>query len=468
MLVCFFVPFGLRGARMGMKEMRNDVKDWLPDRFEETTELNAFREHFKGGAFVIVSWDGCEGTLQDNHFRMFVDQFFPELPPSYRSAARKKLAQEHSELLGQPQTTVDEKPDYFNEELGLYARQLRRTESDRDFIGNRFDFYFDGDFHENWAGLNEKWIRGTGKTWYYIVPNGDIYRWDADETLVASLGRAIKHAVAGKRTINSTLVATPGVWDGPWFYKDPRRLEADLFESVVTGPALLSELTKEGGALDGNKEAAMERLKGVLFGPNGKTTCILATLNDRGREDIHRIVGRGALGRVRGRILRMAEQAGLATPPPPSSVPPFVESLLAKNDAKENAALAGPVIRMGGPPVDNVAIDEEGQITLARLVGLSMFIGITLSWVNFRSMPVVMMLFFAGVVSAIFSLSIVWWGRSYFDAVMMSMPSLVYVLGLSGAVHIVNYYRDTVDKEGFPAAPKRHSRSDGSLAPLRR
>ena len=132
---------------MGMKEMRNDVKDWLPDRFEETAELESFREHFKGGAFVIVSWEGCTGEREDSHFRQFVDQFFPELPPSFRAAARKREAEKLAASGGETIGTGTSR--YFDEELGLYARQLRRTESERDFIGNRFDFYFDGDFHEN-------------------------------------------------------------------------------------------------------------------------------------------------------------------------------------------------------------------------------------------------------------------------------------------------------------------------------
>ncbi len=47
----------------------------------------------------------------------------------------------------------------------------------------------------------------------------------------------------------------------------------------------------------------------------------------------------------------------------------------------------------------------------------------------------------------------------------MSMPSLVYVLGLSGAVHIVNYYRDTVDHLGFPG--KRRSSHRNGLEAVR-
>ena len=35
------------------------------------------------------------------------------------------------------------------------------------------------------------------------------------------------------------------------------------------------------------------------------------------------------------------------------------------------------------------------------------------------------------------------------------MPAVVYVLGLSGAVHIVNYYRDAVEEFGVAGAPER-------------
>src|SRR5262249_27901555 len=41
------------------------------------------------------------------------------------------------------------------------------------------------------------------------------------------------------------------------------------------------------------------------------------------------------------------------------------------------------------------------------------------------------------------------------DAIMMSMPSLVYVLGLSGAAHILNYYHDAVEEHGHSGAPER-------------
>ena len=60
-VVFFFVPFALRGARMAVQGMKNDVKDWLPKDFEETKDLDEFRQHFLSEQFVLVSWDGCYG-----------------------------------------------------------------------------------------------------------------------------------------------------------------------------------------------------------------------------------------------------------------------------------------------------------------------------------------------------------------------------------------------------------------------
>ena len=99
---------------------------------------------------------------------------------------------------------------------------------------------------------------------------------------------------------------------------------------------------------------------------------------------------------------------------------------------------------MGGPPVDNTAIDEEGTVTLVRLVGYSVLLGIVLSYLCFASIKITVMVFIVGGTSAMLSMAIVWWTSGRVDAILMSMPSLVYVLGLSGAIHVVNYYRDEV------------------------
>ncbi len=432
MVVFFLIPFGLRGSRMAINNMRNEVKDWLPDRFKETKELEIFQKHFWGEGFIVVSWEGCRGTLDDDRFKWFVDKFFPELPPSQREQAK--------ELYGDPSTFVDR-------DLQLYVRRLESSSplSERDFVGNRLGLYSTGNYHQDWGGENEKWLRGDGKQWYYVLPTGEIYQWNGTDTALTALARTVRRKIAGPMTLDGTLVASLGDTDGPWYYEQPRRLEADVFKSVITGPSVLSDLVREEGAVPGDPDAGIERLKGWLFGPDGKQTCLVATLSDRGRTNIHRAVGRGLLGKPRGKLMEMAAESGLQIPPAPSALPPLIDKLF-----EEPEVAGGPMIHLGGPPVDNVAIDEEGQATLVRLAGISGLLGIIISWFSFRNVAVVVMLSFVGFISAVASLAFVWWGGSILDAVLMSMPSLVYVLGLSGAVHIVNYYRDTVDHKGFP------------------
>ena len=59
--VFFLLPFALRGARLGLSDMQNNVADWLPDHYTETKELGEFRKYFYGGdQFVCVSGPWCK------------------------------------------------------------------------------------------------------------------------------------------------------------------------------------------------------------------------------------------------------------------------------------------------------------------------------------------------------------------------------------------------------------------------
>ena len=178
--------------------------------------------------------------------------------------------------------------------------------------------------------------------------------------------------------------------------------------------------------------------------PPGLQTCIMVTLSHQGTVDLRRVIGRGLLGKPRGKLVDLAAESGVHPPSKPPMLP------LAKHQLA-----TGKVLRMGGPPVDNVAIDEEGQITLVRLIGFSVILGFGLGYLCFRKITVTLMVFIVGGISAVGSLGIVWWTGSSVDAILMSMPSLVYVLGLSGAVHIVNYYREAVHEHGLAGAPQR-------------
>jgi predicted RND superfamily exporter protein len=447
-IVFFFVPFALRGARMAVQGMKNDVKDWLPKNFAETRDLDEFRKYFLGEQFVLVSWDGCYGDEQDERYKLFMAKLAPELPPSLtaKEEAAKAAAQQPSpEALAD----ADASPGAVAEETGEPPLQnpTRYIYRDDDFVGDKFGLYFAGDWYENWGGQNEKWLKGrllgredsNAERWYYLLPNGDLHRWDDIDAPMAALARLITRSF-GKKEIHGSLVHSFGPLDGAWYYSNPRRLRAQLFKTVTTGPDVLNSLTREGGELDATREdngeanlkEAQRRLEGALFGKpdpvTGKrATCLMLTLSDPARKNLHLVLGRGMLGKPRGRLYEIANESNI-------------------NDTE---------LRMGGPPVDNVAIDEEGSITLVRLVSYSAAIGIGLSLLCFRSVTATIMIFFVGGISAMTSVALVWWCGSSIDAIMMSMPSLVYVLGLSGAAHILNYYHDAVEEHGHAGAPER-------------
>ncbi|RMF40785.1 MAG: hypothetical protein D6753_10905, partial [Planctomycetota bacterium] len=180
-----------------------------------------------------------------------------------------------------------------------------------------------------------------------------------------------------------------------------------------------------------------------------RQTCVILTLTEPARRNLAWVIGRGVLGAPRGRVFQVAEECGVTAPAGPTMAPPPF-SLLAQGPAPEE-----PLLHVGGPPVDNIAIDEEGSITLVRLVGYSLVLGLVLSWLLLRSSRLMMMVFFVGGVSAMASLSLVWWCNASVDAILLTMPSLVYVLGMAGAIHIINYYRDAVEERGPDGAPER-------------
>lgn len=202
------------------------------------------------------------------------------------------------------------------------------------------------------------------------------------------------------------------------------------FKSVLTGRDLLDRLTSPPLSLP--RETAIQRLQGSMIGPDGTQTCLVVTLHAAALGELKQLLGTG-----QNRIFR-------------ADVPP---GLLRRMVDQAGIPLAD--VHLGGPPVDNSAIDEEGERTLLRLAGLSGLLGLGLAWWSLRSIPLTLIVFFCGVMSAATSLAIVGLSGQNLDAILMSMPSLVYVLAISGAVHLVNYYREAIETEGLYASAER-------------
>ena len=501
----FLIPSGFRAARLSLGQRENDVKDWLPSDFPETAELEWFADHFAGESFVLATWPGC--TVADQRLKLLEQKLLHECD------------------------TYDPSADFPPEMAEAFARAKQ--------AGNELQLLQAGNDFYDWGGQQEKWLSTPRGQWYYITPDGRLYRWEEASNGPAAAIRAFKKWW-GTYQLDGQLVTAfgekPGARIANPFYNNPSLLCASLFHSVQTGESIVDELATEGGSLwpvdltEADlrevvaRRRAMQRLTGSLFAPavpNGfawtvaafrdavpekrrgqlpdyfdasveqslaqivdeqfdgsleelktstldeqtdawyavfdaaevepppRLTCVLVTLTDLAKDNLSYALGRGVLGQPRGRLLLLAEESGVRPAPPPSMAPPPF-------DRSPPEVIAGaPPLRMGGPPVDNMAIDEEGSVTLVRLVGYSVLVGIVLSYLCFGSSKITVMIFVVGGTSAMLSMAMVWWTSGRVDAILMSMPSLVYVLGLSGAIHVVNYYRDEVRSRGQAGAAGR-------------
>ncbi|QDU90796.1 MMPL family protein [Pirellulimonas nuda] len=221
---------------------------------------------------------------------------------------------------------------------------------------------------------------------------------------------------------------------------------APMFGRIVTGPGMVAKLTEAPANLE--RAQAIDRLEGALVGPapvsdageslgdQARTTCLVAWLSQ------------ASLGN--NRSMRAAVER-------------------AHEIVETECGVAAANIHLGGPPVDNVTIDIEGERTLRSLALYSGLLGIGLAYWCFRDLRLTLVVFAGAGLSAGLSLAIVYYfgvfevlalGRDKplygsVDAILMSMPAVVYVLGLSGGIHLVNYYRDERAAHGRWGAVER-------------
>lgn len=206
-----------------------------------------------------------------------------------------------------------------------------------------------------------------------------------------------------------------------------KHLRADrgpLFKKVETGPSLLARLTSPPLSL--SQKEALSRLRGLFVGPYKAgqpletiQSCAVITLTEQGKVDL-----RYTLNQLR-------------------------------KVATEELGLSRDRVRMGGPPVDNVAISEEGEKTLIRLFIPAGIVGLSLAYWCLRSVRLMTMVFATALYAGAISLSIVWYSGGTMNAILLTMPAVVYVAGVSGAIHFANYYRDSVTESGVEGAPVR-------------
>ncbi len=180
--------------------------------------------------------------------------------------------------------------------------------------------------------------------------------------------------------------------------------ESPFFDRALTGPRVLSELMESPLRL--KRAAALQRLRGILVGPNGQTTCLVLMTSAAGRAD-------------RSEAVREIERSAAA-----------------------NCGLATSELRLAGPTVDAAAIDAESRHLLFQLAGFSALFSFLVASLRLRSIRLAVMILIAAMYSTGLALAILYFSGNTMNLLMTMLPPLIYVLSISSAVHLVNYYRD--------------------------
>ncbi|MFM7207390.1 MAG: efflux RND transporter permease subunit [Planctomycetaceae bacterium] len=173
------------------------------------------------------------------------------------------------------------------------------------------------------------------------------------------------------------------------------------FESVASGSQAVERLTDPPLALD--RAAAIERLKGVIVGPDGGQTCVIFGFTRAGLVDRRRAVA-------------------------------WIRDLL-----QHTATPAVADLHLAGPVIDNVAVDEASARSMQVFGGPAAVVIFLLTWRSLKSLRYSALVFLLSLacVGLCFT-SLVAWGDKM-NPVLIVMPLLVLTLGVSGGIHLVNY-----------------------------
>ena len=191
----------------------------------------------------------------------------------------------------------------------------------------------------------------------------------------------------------------------------------DYFQRVATGRQILAELTEP--PLELSSKEAKARLAGTLVGLDGHCTSMLLQMSATGIAHRH-------------------------------------AAILAVYETVESATGIGrSQIRIAGPTADSVALDIESHRSRTMLTGISIVAALVLAWRCLCQIRLVVAVASTALLCATISLSLVYFTGGTMCLLLVTMPTLIYVLAVSAAIHLTHYYLDAVKKGGASTAPLR-------------
>jgi len=188
-----------------------------------------------------------------------------------------------------------------------------------------------------------------------------------------------------------------------------------LIESVTTGADVWRELTTEPANF--SPQEVFARLRGVMIGPDGKTSGAVVVLTKEGTSQ-----GQAAV-------------------------------TLIQSVARGIDGLDSETIKLAGYSVQMAAIDKASLATMYQMAVPAGFAVMFAAWFFLRDIPLTLSIgLIAGFCQAT-SLAMVYYLDLPMTGMLTIMPVLIIVIFVSGSVHLINYYDDAVHETGLRDAP---------------
>lgn len=196
---------------------------------------------------------------------------------------------------------------------------------------------------------------------------------------------------------------------------EPEHSKSQNYSKVITGASLLETLMSP--PINLTRDQALARLRGSLVGDDLDMTCVVFSMTPFGVEHM-----RAALREL-------------------------------YDVAQRDCGLMPADLKLGGPPVDNVALDEAGEASMLKVLGYTTFFGLIVCWWCLRHPLLIAIVLSAGLYTVAATQTVFYFTGGELNAIVMTMNSLVYVTAVSGAIHLANYYRELAPVVGPDRAP---------------
>ncbi len=192
------------------------------------------------------------------------------------------------------------------------------------------------------------------------------------------------------------------------------QLESQLsIRRVITSTELVEQLIQ--GPADLSRAAAIERLRGVFVGKD-EAAVLLIELSGAEQDQYARVIA--AVTGTAERVLGVSRSE----------------------------------LKLGGGVYEAVMVDQASDRSLKRFVIPSSVAALLVAWLCIRNLSLTFAILLIAAYCQLTGVALIYYFGGQLNAVLIVLPTLVFMLAVSAGVHLVNYYRDAGGAENPLAA----------------